>query len=118
VGAVFYNPVEILKCRAQVNREGSVKYRTLIADIMATEGWIGMYRGFLPLVLRELPAWSSYFWSYEYLKHMTGLNEKGKNGVTLGYSDTLTRMFCGGCAGMISWLVSYPFDVLKTHIQT
>jgi solute carrier family 25 (mitochondrial carnitine/acylcarnitine transporter), member 20/29 len=85
---------------------------------MATEGWVGMYRGFLPLVLRDLPAWSSYFWSYEYLKHATGLKEKATHGVSLSFSDTLTSMLCGGIAGMVSWLVSYPFDVLKTHIQT
>ena len=27
-------------------------------------------------------------------------------------------MFAGGCAGATSWLVVYPFDVIKTTIQT
>ena len=30
----------------------------------------------------------------------------------------MKRMFIGGCAGMANWAVGYPFDVLKTEIQT
>jgi hypothetical protein len=88
-----------------------VKYRVLVKEIMGNEGWKGMYRGFVPLILRDVPAWSAYFWSYEYMKHRTGLAEKDNNGMGLSYSDTLLKMGCGGTAGCISWLVSYPFDV-------
>jgi Mitochondrial carrier protein len=27
-------------------------------------------------------------------------------------------MACGGLAGQLSWICSYPFDIIKTVIQT
>ena len=31
--------------------------------------------------------------------------------------ELLTLMWAGGVAGQISWIVSYPFDVIKTQMQ-
>ena len=28
-----------------------------------------------------------------------------------------TMMWCGGVAGQASWIVSYPYDIVKTQIQ-
>mgnify|MGYP000660451641 CR=1 FL=1 len=115
VGAIFYNPTEILKCRAQVSREG-VQYRTIIAEILETEGTMGFYRGFAPLVLRDVPAWGAYFWAYEFLKVKTGIAKTENDGSPLTKQQLAMKVVCGGLSGQFSWIVSYPFDIIKTTI--
>lgn len=46
--------------------------------ILAVEGWTGMYKGLGALMLRDIPGWGMYFWLYEFLKRMTGLDEAKK----------------------------------------
>ena len=51
-------------------------------------------------MLREIPGASLYFGSYYYLK------EKKVN-----------TLVAGGCAGVISWIPTYPLDVIKSRVQ-
>jgi hypothetical protein len=60
-----------------MKRETKVNYGTLVSEIMVNDGWQGMYRGLVPMILRDVPAWSAYFWAYAYLKYVTGLDERG-----------------------------------------
>lgn len=62
---------------------------------------------------RDVPGWGAYFWAYEFMKQHSGL---GKNNQSA--TDLLTRMVVAGLSGQFSWLVSYPFDVVKTIVQT
>ncbi len=64
-------PIELLKCRAQVNRQGSIKYM----DVLREAGIPGLYKGLWPLFCRDVPAWSAYFWSYEFLKKTTCIED-------------------------------------------
>ena len=61
-----------------------------------------IYKGFISTCMRESLGNSFYFGSYFYLYE----------------NNILSPFFAGGFAGWISWLVSYPFDVIKTRIQT
>jgi Mitochondrial carrier protein len=63
-GLVVATPIEVLKCKAQVNRSESVKYRQIYQQI----GVQGLYKGVLPLLCRDVPGWGVYFWAYELLK--------------------------------------------------
>lgn len=73
--------------------------------IYASEGTRGIFRGLSLTIFREVPSFGTYFFTYEFLTR----------------SDTpvstWTMMLGGGFAGMASWLISYPVDVLKTRIQ-
>lgn len=75
LGLVIYNPIELLKIKAQSNRTSSINYRQTIAEIIRKEGPKGMYKGFWPLFYRDVPAWGFYFWAYELLKEQTGINK-------------------------------------------
>jgi len=75
VADIVYNPVELLKCRAQVNRQENIRYRTVIPQLIRNEGVLALYKGFLPLICRDVPSWAAYFWSYEYLKDKFGITE-------------------------------------------
>lgn len=75
---------------------------------------MGLYKGGWPLFWRDVPSWGVYFWSYELLKEKF-THENPQNRPNL---DLLVTMVCGGIAGQLSWIVSYPFDIVKTVIQT
>lgn len=71
----------------------------------------------MPTVIRDVPGWGVYFWSYEALKiRHEEWKRRNKKEATETYSDTLCKMVYGGLAGIASWTVSYPFDILKTHM--
>ena len=79
---------------------------------------MALYKGFLPLVIRDVPSWAVYFWSYEFLKEKFGVTDADKNGNgNHTYLSIMTRMWCAGVAGQLSWACSYPFDIIKTEVQ-
>lgn len=57
------------------------------------------YTGFAYTLTREIIAIPVYFYTYHYLNEMTN------------------PFIAGGFAGVSSWLLSYPFDTLKTRKQ-
>ena len=61
---------------------------------------------------RDVPAWGTYFWAYEVLKRNFVSDEQSSP-----LSRALKMMVCGGVAGQVSWIVSYPFDVIKCVIM-
>lgn len=58
------------------------------------------YKGFQYVMLREVPATALYFNSYYYFKEKTSV------------------MVAGGLAGIITWGITFPLDVLKTRMQS
>jgi hypothetical protein len=63
----FLSPVELVKCRLQVNSE---HFRNPVACLRITareEGARGLMRGFIPTVAREVPGNALYFTVYEVL---------------------------------------------------
>ena len=113
---VIYNPVEILKVRAQVNRIEHINYGQAIRKLISTEGYIGLYKGFTALMLRDVPGWGTYFWTYSVLKEQFGVNEAKRNGVDNNSLNLAIKFWAAGVAGQASWCVSYPFDIVKTKI--
>ena len=70
--------------------------------------------------MEDVPGFAAYFWAYEWLKELFGLANSAEENVQSNSNSSLnliTRIWCGGVAGQISWIVSYPFDIIKTEIQ-
>ena len=55
----------------------------------------------------------TYFGSYEY-----GMRLSSPDGQTSGDAPIYAAFFNGGFAGMLSWLLTYPLDYVKTLIQS
>ena len=72
---------------------------------------MALYKGFLPLCLRDTPGWAAYFYTNEFLKESMGVGDT--SGDDWSSKSLLKRMWCGGVAGQVSWIVSYPLDVIK-----
>lgn len=117
VALVIYNPVELLKVRAQVNRVENVQYRKEIPKLISNEGFSGLYKGFGALVLRDVPGWGVFFLAYEWLKRIFGVQEAKKRGEDYTWMNMAIKVWAGGVAGQVSWLVGYPQDIIKTQIQ-
>jgi len=105
-------PVELVKCRLQMAGTG-VRGKTTTAWIMAKKiikenGIRGIYKGNLITLLREVPATAVYFATYEYLSKKL----RDRHG-----ESNWNPMIAGGVAGLLSWIISYPQDIIKTKLQ-
>jgi len=102
VATIIINPVELLKCRAQVTRSQDFTYRSAVSQLVEREGISALYKGFGALVLRDVPGWAVYFWAYEFLKQRTGFNkayDRQRKSGEFNLWTTLLMMWCGGVAG-------------------
>ena len=61
-------PLELLKCRAQIMKEGNLNITKEVKDILRDQGAKGLYRGFWASALRDIPGWAVYFSAYSYMK--------------------------------------------------
>lgn len=99
------SPMELVKTRIQVAGTGS-PLRCFI-ELAKKEGFKGVFKGYGITVCREIPAFSSYFLTYEYLTR----NESNLP------TSTPMMLFAGGFAGTVSWVLTYPIDVIKSRLQ-
>ncbi|XP_052129765.1 mitochondrial basic amino acids transporter [Frankliniella occidentalis] len=109
VQSVACSPVELAKTRLQLQADGAaVQYKgpvDCLQQMFRTEGVRGVYRGFWPTLAREVPAFSVYFASYEWMT-------RGDAQV-----PTWRLLLAGGLAGTFSWVLTYPVDVVKSRVQ-
>ena len=68
-----------------------------IPNIIRTEGFSALYKGFLPLCIRDTPGWAAYFCTNEVLKEAMGVGDN--SGDDWNKISLLKRMWCGGVAG-------------------
>ena len=109
VGIAFIrNPFELYKVKAQnnikqIDIKKNIKKNKNIKNIKNNfKNIIKLnYRGIGPTLLREISAKSLFFGSYNTMR------EKSDN-----------ILLIGGLSGFITWSITYPFDVLKTRIQS
>ncbi|XP_069946856.1 mitochondrial basic amino acids transporter isoform X2 [Cherax quadricarinatus] len=126
------SPMELVKTRVQLQTEmsaTSVKTLSVAASssttinncatytspldclkkIYTTEGWRGLFRGQFITIARDVPGIASYFLIYEYLTRSWASSDNS--------ISPLAVLAGGGFAGALSWVVSYPMDVVKSRLQ-
>ncbi|QPH10285.1 hypothetical protein C2857_001525 [Epichloe festucae Fl1] len=74
----------------------------------------GIYRGFAVTVCREAGAYGAWFTAFEYMVN----SDAARNGVDRKDMAAWKIAVYGGLAGEALWLASYPFDVIKSKMQT
>ncbi|KAL2023705.1 hypothetical protein VTK56DRAFT_1419 [Thermocarpiscus australiensis] len=74
----------------------------------------GLYRGEAVTVLREAQAYGVWFLAFEWLMNADAARNKVERKEIPSYKVA----FYGGLAGEALWLGSYPFDVVKSKMQT
>jgi solute carrier family 25 (mitochondrial carnitine/acylcarnitine transporter), member 20/29 len=109
--SVVTTPIQLLKIQLQTHVTLSLT-QLLYRDIFYTGRWSILYRGFGVTAFSDTLGRGIYMYSYELAKHI--LNDK--------FSDQLPvlsiRMISAAYAGVISWLLLFPLDTIKTLVQS
>ncbi|KAI9349623.1 mitochondrial carrier domain-containing protein [Obelidium mucronatum] len=83
-----------------------------IRKLYKSGGIRAFYRGLPTTIIRETPSYGAYFASYELFSHLFTPPGQSLDTPSPGL------LMAGGLAGIVGWLSTYPFDVIKTHIQS
>ncbi|KIJ69031.1 hypothetical protein HYDPIDRAFT_184954 [Hydnomerulius pinastri MD-312] len=91
-----------------------------VREIFRRNGLSGLYIGFRLHFLRDTAGTALYFFEYDAMRHLLGRQRSGEQGPTppwLPIPVSLIPFVCGSLAGVTSWALIYPLDVVKTKIQ-
>ncbi|KAG8529188.1 uncharacterized protein KY384_005823 [Bacidia gigantensis] len=117
--SVISGPIEHVRIRLQTQPHGHNRLYSgpidCVRKLSAHEGVLsGLYRGEAVTILREAQAYGVWFLSYEYLMNA----DAKRNLVKRNEIPQWKVAFYGGLAGEMLWLSSYPFDVVKSKMQS
>ncbi|CAO3586195.1 unnamed protein product [Absidia cylindrospora] len=101
-------PTEVVKQRMQTRQFNSAS--SAVSNVILTEGILGLYRGFLSTVAREIPFTCIQFPMYEYFKRVYA-KYYGRP------AEPYEAALCGSIAGAIAAGITTPLDVCKTRIM-
>ncbi|KAI5287116.1 hypothetical protein KEM54_006228 [Ascosphaera aggregata] len=119
VNSVFSVPIEHVRIRLQAQPHGAGKLYNGPLDCvrkLSGHGGVlrGLYRGTHVTLYREAQGYGFWFLAFEYL-----MNQDAKrNNIKREDISSLKVATYGGLAGEALWLASYPFDVVKSKMQT
>lgn len=104
------SPMELIKTRLQLqnNTPTAVQFKNpfqCLAHIWRTEKFRGVFRGLGITAARDVPGFSSYFLFYELMTRSTP------------HPSAVHTLMAGGMAGTLSWVVTFPIDIIKSQLQ-
>jgi len=118
--SIIISPVEMIKTQMQIQGVGKQVgaeyrgWRATCKHIFRHAGPQGFLKGIMCCIVRDVPSFGAYFITYEALIGRPNmLNYTG----TYSSTDLPKVLFAGGLAGVNSWVITYPADVVKTRIQ-
>jgi solute carrier family 25 carnitine/acylcarnitine transporter 20/29 len=116
---VLSSPIEHIRIRLQTQPHGANRLYNgpidCVRKLSAHQGVLaGVYRGTAVTYLREAQAYGVWFTSFEYLMNA----DAARNNIKRDQISTPKVAMYGGLAGEMLWLSSYPFDVVKSKMQS
>ncbi|KAJ4534665.1 carrier protein ymc1, variant 2 [Exophiala dermatitidis] len=117
--SVLSGPIEHVRIRLQTQPHGANRLYSgpldCIKKLSAHEGVLrGLYRGQVVTLYREAQAYGVWFLTFEYLM----AQDMKRNNVKRSDISSAKVAFYGGLAGEALWIASYPFDVVKSKMQS
>lgn len=119
IAGVSVCPLDVAKTRLQAQGlTNSSKYKGItgtLTTILKDEGYKGLYRGLIPIVLGYFPTWMIYFSVYEKAKKI--YPNLAKNYYGDNYSEFLIHSLSAFTAGSVSTSITNPIWVVKTRLM-
>ncbi|KAI0339745.1 carnitine/acyl carnitine carrier [Trametopsis cervina] len=135
LASIVTSPTELIKIQQQsiITPPGKAAptVQEVALDIWRKRGIRGIFRGIFPTAIRET-GYGAYFGVYEATLML--LSQRGgpptddleidhtvvpaQAAVSRMRHSYPTLLFAGGMAGVASWIVTFPFDVIKTRVQS
>ncbi|KAK0673665.1 putative mitochondrial carrier [Cercophora samala] len=117
--SVISGPIEHVRIRLQTQPHGEKRLYSGPLDCVRTltrQGGLGhgLYRGQAVTLVREAQAYGLWFLAFEWLMNSDARRNKVERKEVPSWKVALY----GGLAGEALWLGSYPFDVVKSKMQT
>lgn len=117
--SVISGPIEHVRIRLQTQPHGVARLYNgpvdCIRKLAAHQGILrGLYRGEAVTIYREASAYGTWFLTFEYLMNA----DIARNGYQREDVSSLKVATYGGLAGEALWISSYPFDVVKSKMQS
>jgi solute carrier family 25 carnitine/acylcarnitine transporter 20/29 len=112
-------PIEHVRIRLQTQPHGAARLYAGPLDCvrqLCRQGGVGggLYRGQAVTFLREAQAYGAWFLAFEWMMNA----DAARTGVARKEIASWKVALYGGLAGEVLWLASYPFDVVKSKMQT
>ena len=112
VASVVQTPIDFFKIRlqtadARLPLAGRVKHVRKTAFPDGVSPFRVVYRGYVPMLYREVVGFSIYFAIFEWLKQRYRFQ-----------GDFVRTFGAGSFVGCVSWTIQYPFDVVKSRMQS
>jgi solute carrier family 25 (mitochondrial carnitine/acylcarnitine transporter), member 20/29 len=116
---VLSSPIEHIRIRLQTQPHGAGRLYTGPLDCISKLSCspsvaMGLYRGTSVTLLREAQAYGFWFLTFEYLMQ----SDAKRNAIIRKDIPTWKVALYGGIAGEMLWISSYPFDVVKSKMQS
>ncbi|CAM1500861.1 Fc.00g100230.m01.CDS01 [Cosmosporella sp. VM-42] len=115
VSRTVVSPLERLKILMQIQSVGRDAYKLSVGQALAKmwkeEGWRGFMRGNGTNCIRIVPYSAVQFSSYNFYKRNIFESYPGAD------LAPLTRLVCGGIAGITSVFFTYPLDIVRTRLS-
>ncbi|KAJ3806959.1 carnitine/acyl carnitine carrier [Lentinula aff. lateritia] len=127
ISSIITTPTELIKIRQQ-SLVTPTSAKRVAWDIFKRSGVRGLYRGGTSTILRD-SGYGAYFWAYEatcrYLNSRASSAARSSETSLVVHefdhqpnvSSWTTLLTAGAVAGVAGWVLTFPFDVVKTRIQ-
>ncbi|NXC61606.1 S2539 protein, partial [Aleadryas rufinucha] len=112
LGAVtVISPLELIRTKMQSRQLSYRELRVCIQSAVAQDGWLSLWRGWGPTVLRDVPFSALYWFNYELVR--TWLCRQA----WLDEATFMVSFASGAISGTVAAVLTLPFDVVKTQRQ-
>lgn len=106
----FGQPADLMKVRFQANTGGGTSLFGAARSIVTTDGFLGLWRGLGPNIMRNAVINTAELATYDQIKETIKAKGLMEEGVPLHVVGSVSAGFCAVVVGS-------PFDVVKTRIM-
>ncbi|XP_050072098.1 probable mitochondrial glutathione transporter SLC25A40 [Anopheles maculipalpis] len=107
LAVTIVNPLELIRTKMQSEKLSYREVGQAFRSMLRVQGVFGLWKGFFPTILRDVPFSGIYWTTYESIKKRFNVSQ-----------PTFAFSFAGGAvSGGVAAFFTVPFDVVKTHQQ-